>query len=76
MLSVTLTFEPMTVKTRSTRLATVVSICVSSGSNLFSGSRVLGISSSQDFHGRRCLTLTCDPMTLKVSLLSCGPGRE
>jgi len=30
----------------------------------------------QYFYGHRCPTLTFDPMTLKVSSVSCGPGNE
>ena len=31
---------------------------------------------SENFHGGRCLTLTFDPMTLKMSPVSRGPGNE
>ena len=41
----------------------IISICASFGSIL---SAVQGLSSSQDFHGHRCVTLTFDPMTLKT----------
>jgi len=49
----------------SVRIRSVVSICVSSGSN---PSAAHELSSSQDFHGRHCVTLNFDgwPMTWEI----------
>jgi len=56
----------MTLKTSLVRLPSVASICVSFGSKLQIYSAGHELWNLQDLHGRRCVTLTFNLMTLKT----------
>ena len=63
----TLIFHPMILEIWTVRIQSVVGIVVPFGSKLQIHSAVHKLSSSQDFHERRCVTLTSDPITLEIS---------
>ena len=67
---ITLIFEPMTFKPNQFMVG-VYYVFVEVLARTFQPVSGSGVLSSQDFYGHRCLTLTSEPMTLKMSPVSC-----